>query len=140
MNKYGVLAQEYWMKADRTRYDEITDPAIFFAELGEQILATVNSLLMQLELNPPANESYLETVGRLNSQRKQAEEIVMTDLVYIPAVASTVDEELELGEMQGPGEERILELLENLEERMEEISTEEYEEESARLQALRDRI
>lgn len=140
MNKYAVMARDYWMKADRARYDELTDPTTFFEELGEQILTTVDSLLMQLEQNRPADESYLETVGRLNSQRKQAEEIVMTDLVYIPAVPATVDEEVELREMQGPGEERILELLANLEERVEEISTAEYEEEHARLQALRNPI
>lgn len=140
MNKYGKLARDYWMKADRARYDELTDPEAFFEELGEQVLTTVDSLLIEMERTRPENESYLETVGRLNSQRNQAEEIVMTDLVYIPAVPATVDEEVELRQMQGPGEERILELLSELEAREPEMSTTEYEEEYARLQALRNPI
>lgn len=133
MNKYGSLAQSYWKNADRTRYEELTDPETYFEQLGEQVLVMVDSLLNVMERNPPANEGYLETVGRLNALRRQAEEIAMTELVYIPAVPSTVDEELELQEMQRPSQERVLELLEQLEEREPEMATDDYEEEKTRL-------
>lgn len=140
MNKYGSLAQDYWKRADRARFEELTDPETFFEELGEQVLSRVDSLLNEMERNAPADEVYLETVGRLNALRRQAEEIAMDELVYIHAVPSTVDEELELQEMQRPSEERILELLEQLEEREPEMATDDYEAERARLLALKNPI
>ena len=117
MNKYGSLAEDYWKRTDRTRYEELTDPETFFEELGEQMLARVDSLLNVMQRNAPADEGYLETVGRLNVLRNQAEEIAMTELVYIPAVTSTVDEELEL-----------------------EMATDDYEAEKSRLLELRNPV
>lgn len=136
MNKYGSLAQDYWKRADRTRYEELSDPETFFDELGEQVLTQVDSLLNVMERNAPADEGYLEKVGRLNALRNQAEEIAMTELVYIPAVPSTVDEELEMQEMQRPSPERIQELLEQLEDRESEMATDDYEAEKIRLLAM----
>ena len=101
------------------------------------MLVRVDSLLNVMEQNAPADEGYLETVGRLNAVRNQAEEIAMTGLVYIPAVPSTVDEELELQEMQRPSPDRIRELLEQLEEREPEMATDDYEAEKSRLLELR---
>ena len=140
MNKYGSLAQDYWKRADRTRYEELSDPETFFDELGEQVLTQVDSLLNVMERNAPADEGYLEKVGRLNALRNQAEEIAMTELVYIPAVPSTADEELEMQEMQRPSPERIQELLEQLEERESEMATDDYEAEKSRLLELRNPV
>ena len=140
MNKYGSLAEDHWKRADRTRYEELTDPETFFEELGEQVLVRVDSLLNVMEQNAPADEGYLETVGRLNAVRNQAEEIAMTELVYIPAVPSTVAEELELQEMQRPSPDRIRELLEQLEEREPEMATDDYEAEKSRLLDLRNPV
>lgn len=140
MNKYGVQAQDFWKKADQARYLELSDPETFFEELGEQVLARVDSLLTAMTIDAPPDESYLQTVGRLNAQRKQAEEVAMEELVFIPATPSTVDEELELQEMQRPSEERILDLLTQLEDREMEMSTDEYEAERARIQGLRNLV
>ena len=116
MNKYGSLAEDYWKRADRTRYEELTDPETFFEELGSSF-ARVDSLLNVMERDAPGDEGYLEKVGRLNALRNQAEEIAMTELVYIPAVTSTVDEELEL-----------------------EMATDDYEAEKSRLLELRNPV
>jgi hypothetical protein len=136
MNKYGSLAQDYWKRADRTRYEELSDPETFFEELGEQVLTQVDRLLNVMERDAPADEDYLGKVGRLNALRNQAEEIAMTELVYISAVPSTVDEELEMLEMQRPSQERIAELLEQLEDREPEMATDDYEAERSRLLAM----
>lgn len=140
MNLYGLRAKEYWQKADRLRYEELEDPETFFSDLGDQVGARVESIWAAMSRDAPRDETFFEKVGRLNAIKKQAEEIAMDELVNIPAQPSTVDEELEWLEMQRPSEERIQELLERLEDEKSEMPTDDYEEEKARLLALRDPI
>jgi hypothetical protein len=86
MNMYGTLAASHWKKADPARYDELENPTEYFEQLGERVLARVNDLAIQMEQNPPTDEEYLQTVGRLNAIREQAEEIAMSELALIKAV------------------------------------------------------
>lgn len=140
MNLYGMRAREYWQRADRRRYEEVEDPETFFSELGEQVLARVNSIAADMERTGPTDEPLLTKMGRLNAIKAQAEEIAMEELVAIPSQPATVDEELELLELQRPSEERIEELLTLLEEREAEMSSDDYDEEKTRLLSLRNPI
>jgi hypothetical protein len=84
MNKYGRQAQEAWKSASPTQYSQIQDPEEFFAKLGEEAQEQVVELQTKLAGPDPQNETYLEKVGRLNSARNQAEEIVRYDLLSPP--------------------------------------------------------
>ena len=140
MNHYGLMAKEHWYRADRARYLELEDPEEFFSDLGEQIAAQVTSICLEMERNPPTDEEYLQTVGRLNAIRRQAEEIVFNDLMYIEPHPATVDEEQELLEMQRPSEEQIQDSLTRLKDREMEMSSDEYDERTAALEAMRNPV
>lgn len=82
MNKYGQQARTYWETERPEALSQIPDPTEFFSTLGQQVQDQVIDLSQQLAGPDPEGEGYLEKVGRLNSATKEAEEIVMNDLVY----------------------------------------------------------
>lgn len=88
MNNYGEMAREYWARAAPVRYAELPQPEVFFADLGEQILTRVDQLVPSLAGPDLPDETYLQKVGRLNAAKKQAEEIVLADMVWIPPETS----------------------------------------------------
>ena len=83
MNKYAEIARQHWTRTDPARVQAMADPETFFRELGEQVESQVQALATQLAGPDQPGEEYLQKVGRLNMARLQAEEAVMTDLVWI---------------------------------------------------------
>jgi hypothetical protein len=86
VNQYGALARQHWMRWRPASYAAITDPAAYFTDLGEQAAGEITRLWAQLrdqEGNPPG-EDYLHRIARLNALRKQAEEVVLADLILLP--------------------------------------------------------
>lgn len=83
MNRYGALAKNHWQNTDPKRYEAIENPETFFQELGEQTESEVQALAEHLAGPDRPGETYLEKVGRLNMARLQAEERVLSDLVWI---------------------------------------------------------
>lgn len=83
MNSYGRRAQSHWKKTDPDRYNTIEDPETFFRELGEQVELQVQEMAASLAGPDQPGEEYQQKVGRLNMARLQAEEVVLTDLVWI---------------------------------------------------------
>jgi hypothetical protein len=86
MNEYGTMAMGYWRQHLPHRYAAAGDPDAFFAALGEEAAAGIASLWGQMmaQARNPAGEDFTDRVGRLNAMRKQAEEIVLADLVLLP--------------------------------------------------------
>ena len=86
MNNYGHRAMEHWKKWLPNRYAQIEDPRMFFEDLGEQAETQMVAESRNLELqyaSDLAGLGYLEKVGRLNAIRKQAEEIVLAEMVLL---------------------------------------------------------
>lgn len=83
MNKYAKLAMSHWAATDPQRYQAIADPQTFFRELGETAETQIQELTQSLAGPDQPGEEYLDKVGRLNMARLQAEEVVLTDLVWI---------------------------------------------------------
>lgn len=83
MNKYGTLAMNHWKDVDPQRYNEIPNPTEFFSTLGDQVEQQVTDLTYRIAGPDSKTEGYLGKVGRLNTSRMQAEEIVLADLVWI---------------------------------------------------------
>ena len=81
--KYGDLAKRHRTRTDPARVQAMTDPETFFRELGEQVETQVQQLMLSLAGPDQPGEEYLQKVGRLNMARLQAEEAVLTDLVWI---------------------------------------------------------
>jgi hypothetical protein len=59
-----TLAKQHWSRWLPERYSQISDPETFFAELGEQVMAQVTETTDRLAGPDPADEGYLEKVGR----------------------------------------------------------------------------
>jgi hypothetical protein len=86
MNEYGAMAREHCRRWRPAAFAAIGNPDSYFTDLGERVAQEITALWAQLrdkDGNPPG-EDYLARVGRLNALRKQAEEIVLADLVLLP--------------------------------------------------------
>ncbi|MFC0039582.1 hypothetical protein [Actinomadura rayongensis] len=86
MNVYGQQAQGYWKRWLPERYAALPDPVGYFAELGEQVQRRVGDLWDGLVIadRAPERESHADRVGRLAALKRQAEEIVLAELVFLP--------------------------------------------------------
>jgi hypothetical protein len=86
VNQYGAIARQHWKRWRPASYAAISDPQTYFTDLGERAADAITRLQAQMraqEGNPPG-EDYLARVARLNAIRKQAEEIVLADLILLP--------------------------------------------------------
>jgi hypothetical protein len=87
VNQYGAIAQQHWKRWRPASYAAISDPTAYFTGLGEQAAGEITRLWAQMRAqadNPPG-EDYLARVARLNALRKQAEEIVLAELILLPS-------------------------------------------------------
>lgn len=82
MNKYTLIAQEHWKTHAPSRYANLTDPETFFQTMGESAANQVDQIAASLEARLAPDLPYLERVGQMNAIRLQAEESVLSDLVY----------------------------------------------------------
>jgi hypothetical protein len=103
MNQYGQQADAYWHRWLPDRYAVIGDTDAYFTALGEQVEERVGDLWdrLMLEDTPPQGESHADRVGRLEALKRQAEEIVLADLVLLapePATVETDQSDLETDE------------------------------------------
>ena len=112
MNKYGRLAMSHWEKTDPDRFRSIpaSERESFFRELGERAESEIQGLQDALAGPDPADETYLEKVGRLNMARLQAEEQVLGELILIAGPETPEGEDF--AENQAPA--RHLELMRDL--------------------------
>jgi hypothetical protein len=83
MNRYGLMAQEHWVRWLPARYAAIEDPDSFFSDLGTQVATRIDQLALQLAGDDQPGEGYLGKAGRLGQARHQAEEIVLTEMVLL---------------------------------------------------------
>jgi hypothetical protein len=68
-------------------------PGTYFTDLGEQAAGEITRLWAQMRVqaaNPPG-EDYLARVARLNALRKQAEEVVLADLILMPPERDAIE-------------------------------------------------
>ena len=110
MNDYGRRALTHWERWRPSEFATIQDPEVFFSTLGETVASQVDDLAYQLEGSDPPGEGYLEKVGRLNAAKRQAEELVLAELVYLtpePGIEDDEDEDLE----NDPAEQIRLDLI-----------------------------
>ena len=68
-----------------TALAEMENSSQFFSELARQAETAWEEMSLQLAGPSPADEPYLERVGRLEAARLQAEELVMSEWCRPPA-------------------------------------------------------
>ena len=81
MNHYGVKAMRYWAQWLPRVYAGISDPEVFFTELGEEVAWQVEQLADFLAGDDWPGEGYLNKVARLTTARTVAERLVLPHLV-----------------------------------------------------------
>lgn len=82
MNNYGYLARTWWENHAPNRLASLDDPTTYFTDLGESIAGQVAQIEKHLLRNREPVKGYLEDVGTRRMIRKQAEEVVLSDLVW----------------------------------------------------------
>ena len=86
MNRYAAMAMTHWSRWAPTRVAAIppAEREEFFTGLGievaEQITRTEEALLAAADLS---GLGYLQTTGRLRAIRRQAEDLVLAEMVWI---------------------------------------------------------
>jgi len=83
MNHYGSMAQRHWAKWLPRQYATIENPDSFFTDLGDRASDRIAELADQFAGDPPPGEEYLDRVGRLGQARRQAEEIVLHEMILL---------------------------------------------------------
>lgn len=84
MNTYGKRAQQAWQQLAPSAYAQIPDPNQHFSRLGHDALNQIADLTTQLAGPDIQGETFDQKVGRLNSAKMRAEEIVAADLLTPP--------------------------------------------------------
>lgn len=100
MNKYGAMAQKHMQDFLPEALAQIENPQEHFEALGVEVASRIVDLSMQLEGPDLPGEEYLAKVGRLNAVKKQAEELVLTHLVWLPPEISEAEEREEWESVQ----------------------------------------
>lgn len=110
MNKYGRFAQEMWQELAPAAYSEIPDPSLHFSMLGEEAESRINQLADQLAGNDDPSETYWQKVARLETAKRQAEEIVRNDLLIPASEVQTSSQDVD-DEPNSQGLNDVMELL-----------------------------
>src|SRR5690625_2885849 len=92
MNRYGRAARDHWTRVDPDRVSTMDDPEMFFRDLGEQVESRVQELTDYLTGPDGPSKTYLETVGRLNIARLQAEEGAIAELGWLSEPAGSPEQ------------------------------------------------
>lgn len=92
MNEYGRQAMAYWRSRLPTRFSQIPDPETFFTDLGEQVASQMVDVASALDAQETPETDYLARVGQLENSKSRAREIVMAELVFLPAETSEGEE------------------------------------------------
>jgi hypothetical protein len=146
MNRYGMLALEHWTKSAPSKVAQLENPSEFFEDLGEQVGERVATLSREIEAQTPAKPDFMDQVRQLTAIRKQAEEIVLTDLVWLAPDQVEYDEaeaaSQELGELPDLAEleRQIRYLQEDQSDPVSALLTAVYEERLASLQEMHARV
>ena len=92
MNHYAILARDWWTRNVPARLASLEDQEQFFVTLGESAAQQIAAIEDAAIANLPDTLTYLERVAQLQAIRKQAEEIVLSDLVFSLPPETTVGE------------------------------------------------
>ena len=91
-----------------TRLEALPDPTGFFTSLGLEVQGQVTELARVLAGQDPARENYLQKVARLTAARIRAEEVVMSQMVWVSDPELSLEEAREEWEQTRPSDENLI--------------------------------
>ena len=91
MNHYGRLAMAHWQQHRPMAMATIEDPTEFFTDLGDQVQGAITSLRDALLAQRPAMTDQVGVQHRGSEALTTAEEVVLADLVLLPAEPEAMD-------------------------------------------------
>ncbi len=92
LNRFGRYAMAAWQEAAPAALARITDPRMYFSELGERAESQWASLWPQM-LEPDApGEDFFSKAGRVEAAKMRAEEMIRAELLTPPVEEQDVDE------------------------------------------------
>lgn len=95
MNEYGKTAMRHWETYRPQALAELDNPTQFFEDLGRQVAERIADLWPSLaEPQPGESDDFLATMSRNQMAQAQAREIVMAEMVFLPAEPGREDAEL----------------------------------------------
>jgi hypothetical protein len=77
------MAQRHWAQWLPRRYATIENRDSFFSDLGNRASDRIAELADRFAGDQPPGEGYLDRVGRLGQARRQAEEIVLHEMILL---------------------------------------------------------
>jgi len=80
MNRYGIMARDYWKTHLPERYRTLENPETFFTDLGEQIEQRVDELMEARR--PELGSDYMRNLQNLNWAKKEAEDEALRELAF----------------------------------------------------------
>jgi hypothetical protein len=101
------MAQRQWETIAPGRVATLPNPIRFFADLAETLLAEVSDLAATLAGPDPVGESYLSKVARLRTARREAEEIVMRQLMWAGDPGLPLEQAREEWDQTSPSDEYL---------------------------------
>lgn len=107
VNRYGRMAERQWTAVAPLRVATLPDPVRFFSELGETLQAEVSDLAATLAGPDPVGESYLAKVARLRTATREAEEIVMRQLMWAGDPGLPLEQAREEWDQTSPSDEYL---------------------------------
>jgi hypothetical protein len=112
--RYTAMVRRYWARHRPAATSQLPDAEAFFRSLGTQIATQVVSVSHQMLGEDRPWESPMEKMGRVNSTTKQAEELVLAELLY--SATPELDPVAELEELLGrlPGTSLIQDALSDM--------------------------
>jgi hypothetical protein len=84
LNYYGEIARRQWEGCLPEVYQQIRDPAAFFAVIGEVITQRIDDHADYLAGDDQPGEGYLAKVARLTAARDHAKERVLGEYLLLP--------------------------------------------------------
>lgn len=82
VNHYGQMAMDHWRAHRPHAFRLLADPSAYFQSLGEEVQAAITSLRDDL-LVPVADQQLTDTRREAHQAYATAEEIVLTELVWL---------------------------------------------------------
>ena len=85
LSGYGRTAERHWRTFLPTAYANLENPEEFFEELDERVMALVDEMQANLLAGQTLSTETGEREKQLSAARRQAEETVLAEEVFLPA-------------------------------------------------------
>lgn len=87
MNQYGQQAMDHWRKHRPQAFSQLENPEQYFEDLGQEAVDQLAQLKQEILLKSGEmgkTDDYLSNLQMHERARKQAEEVILNQLILLP--------------------------------------------------------